>query len=194
MLTTSIGLLKRMRLTDSREAWCRFVDLYGPLIYRWNRAAGLQCGDARDVTQDVMLHVLERVGEFERRRQGSFRAWLRVVSTNKMRSHFNRRRSERRFLAADVDVASLEQASLASWAENYEHDVLARGLELVRREVEPRTWEIFAKVFLERREADAVAREMGMRRNAVHVIQCRVLARLNRVVSRFLEDAPLPPA
>ena len=30
--------------------------------------------------------------------------------------------------------------------------------------------------------------------DAVHVIQCRVLARLSRVVSRFLDDAPLPPA
>ncbi len=181
-----------MRLTDSREAWYTFVDLYGPLIYRWNRAAGLQCGDARDVTQDVMLHVLERVGEFERRRRGSFRAWLRVVSSNKVRSHFNRGRSERRFRACDVDVATIENRSLTAWAENYQDDVLRRGLELVRREVDPRTWEIFAKVFLERRDAGAIASELGIRRNHVHVIQCRMLARLGRVVSRFLDDAPPP--
>jgi RNA polymerase sigma-70 factor (ECF subfamily) len=193
MLTTSIGLLRRLRLTDSREAWCQFVDLYGPLIYRWNQAAGLQPADALDVSQDVMIHVLERVETFERRRQGSFRSWLRAVSCNMFRSCVNRSRSERKFLAADVDVATLPEVSGVGWAAHYERDILRRGLELVRSEVEPRTWEVFAKVFIERRDAGAVALEMGMRRNAVHVIQSRMLARLNRVVSRFLEDVPVPP-
>lgn len=194
MLTTSIGLLRRMRVTESRDAWCRFVDLYGPLIYRWNHAAGLQPADALDVSQEVMLHVLERVGEFERRRQGSFRAWLKAVSCNKFRSRVNRRRTERKYLASDLDVAALAMPHVPGWAPDYEADVLRQGLEVVRNEVEPRTWEVFAKVFIERREPRCVAEEMGIRRNAVHVIQCRMLARLARVVARFLEDAPLPPA
>ena len=37
------------------EAWNRLVHLYGPLVYRWSRRAGLQSSDAADITQDVMM-------------------------------------------------------------------------------------------------------------------------------------------
>jgi len=49
MLTTSVGMLKRLNLQKSPEAWESFVNLYGPLIYRWNLKAGLSAEDAKDV-------------------------------------------------------------------------------------------------------------------------------------------------
>ena len=41
MDTTPVSLLQRLRQPGQREAWARFVDLYGPLLLYWARRAGL---------------------------------------------------------------------------------------------------------------------------------------------------------
>ena len=55
-------LLVRIRDAGDQEAWGRFVDLYGPLIYGFLSKRGLQDADAADVTQDVMRQVALRNG------------------------------------------------------------------------------------------------------------------------------------
>ena len=50
--STSASLLARVQADDS-EAWSRLVRLYGPVVYRWARQAGLQPNDAADVAQAV---------------------------------------------------------------------------------------------------------------------------------------------
>jgi DNA-directed RNA polymerase specialized sigma24 family protein len=74
MLTTSVGMLKRLNLQKSQEAWQSFVNLYGPLIYRWNLKAGLGTEDAKDISQEVLLQVFRSIHNFERLANGSFRA------------------------------------------------------------------------------------------------------------------------
>ena len=41
MLTTSLGMLNRLNIQKCPEAWEDFVNLYGPLIYKWNVKFGL---------------------------------------------------------------------------------------------------------------------------------------------------------
>ena len=48
--STSSSLLMRVKGRDP-DAWQRLVNLYGPLVYRWAREAGLQDSDAADVMQ-----------------------------------------------------------------------------------------------------------------------------------------------
>ncbi|MDP7020026.1 MAG: sigma-70 family RNA polymerase sigma factor [Pirellulaceae bacterium] len=73
------------RLRDNDEtAWPRLVNIYGPLVYRWSRAAGLQPDDAGDVVQDVFGAVHACLPSFRRDRQSdSFRGWLWSISRNK---------------------------------------------------------------------------------------------------------------
>ena len=80
MLTTSLGMLKRLNLQKNPEAWESFVNLYGPLILRWNIKAGLTQEDAKDVSQEVLLQVFRSVHTFERRSKGSFRGWLNRIN------------------------------------------------------------------------------------------------------------------
>ena len=54
MTQTPVSLLERLRQPGDQEAWQRFVELYGPLIYAWSRRAGLQDQDAADLVQDVL--------------------------------------------------------------------------------------------------------------------------------------------
>ena len=47
--------------------------------------------EADDLAQEVFVVVIREFPRFERQREGSFRAWLRQVTVNKMRTHRKRR-------------------------------------------------------------------------------------------------------
>ena len=87
----STSLLDRVKAQD-QGAWQRLVKLYGPVVYRWCRRAGLQGSDAADVAQEVFQSMMIGIGGFRRRRPGdSFRGWLWTITKNKLRDHLRRR-------------------------------------------------------------------------------------------------------
>ena len=84
---TSPTLLASVKAED-RAGWTRLVSLYGPLVYRWCRCAGLQPADAADLGQEVFCAVARNISNFRRDRPGdSFRAWLHTITLNKIRDH-----------------------------------------------------------------------------------------------------------
>src|SRR5947209_8056665 len=88
MAETSLTLLERLQREPDPAAWQRLVELYAPLIGRWLARSPLQPADHDDLTQEVLQIVVQKVPEFQRRRDGSFRAWLRVVTANCLRGHW----------------------------------------------------------------------------------------------------------
>ncbi len=108
MESTSTSLLRRLRQPADRQAWCRFVELYTPLIYHWGRRAGLSAEDAADLTQDVLVLLVRKLPEFEYDRHKSFRGWLRTITLNKWREQRRRR---------TVPATSVSQSALAKIAE-----------------------------------------------------------------------------
>src|SRR5665213_302701 len=87
MNTTSLSLLDRLKEAGPDAAeWHRLKDVYLPLIRSWlARVPGLR-DDADDLAQDVFVVLLRGLPAFERRRHGSFRAWLRQVATNRAKA------------------------------------------------------------------------------------------------------------
>lgn len=96
--SVSSTLLEQLRGRQP-EAWERFVRLYGGLIHRWCRRAGLGAEDAADVFQEVLAAVMLHLPQFCRDRPGgSFAGWLATITRNKVHDHYRRRhsRAERR--------------------------------------------------------------------------------------------------
>ena len=54
---TRITLLARIRDGRDGDAWQEFVQIYGPVVYRFARNRGLQDADAADLMQDVLRSV-----------------------------------------------------------------------------------------------------------------------------------------
>ena len=94
--TTSITLLARLR-TDPRSptAWEEFVRRYGPLLKAYCENWGLQEADAQDVTQAVLLKLVEKLREFQYDATRSFRAWLKTVTRNVVADEVRRNRASR---------------------------------------------------------------------------------------------------
>jgi RNA polymerase sigma-70 factor (ECF subfamily) len=177
-------LLDRLKVArPDASDWDRLQGIYLPLIRRWlTRVPGL--GDeADDLAQDVFLVVVRELPRFERRREGSFRAWLRLVTANRARVHYRRRR---RMPAVGLDPAvgfvdrlAAPNSDLArEWDRDHDRHVYERLLAIVQPDFQPTTWEAFRRFALDGLPAARVATELGLTENAVLQAKSRVLKRL----------------
>lgn len=153
--------------------------MYRPLIRAWvGRAPGVQ-EEAADLSQEVFIVVIRELPRFERRREGSFRAWLRRVAAYRIRQ-FYRDRARRPALADDWLASFADPTGGMSEEFDREHDrhVLGHLLSTVRGDFEPTTWAAFVRFVQDGQKAKAVAEELGITENAVILAKARVLRRL----------------
>ena len=191
---TSPTLLARVTAKDP-AAWQMLVDLYGPLILYWIRRQGLSEHDAADVLQDVFAGVATSIPRFQRSREGSFQAWLWVITRNHLARFFRTR-------AASVQAAGGTEAwlNLANLAEALsdepdEHtarpvlnELYQRGLQLVRSEFEDRSWQMFWLTVVDQIPTADVAVQFGITTNGVRQIKSRILRRLREVLGEASDD------
>ena len=181
--TISSGLLNDVRNRDG-EAWGRFVNLYGPLAYRWCRESGLQPQDAADIVQDVFCAVLTGIGKFQRTKTGgTFRGWLRTITNNKIRDAARRQRRQPHALGPveppGSDDAALEQQREEDCGDDDEAlGVVSRALTSIRDDFTPRTWHAFYRSAVNGHSASEIAADLGMTAKAVRQAKYRVLLRL----------------
>src|SRR5437868_1770376 len=85
MNTTSLGLLERLKhAKPEAPEWRRLRDIYAPMIRHWlSRLPNLH-DEADDLTQEVLVVLFRELPSFERHRDGSFRAWLRQITVNRV--------------------------------------------------------------------------------------------------------------
>ncbi len=181
---TSRGLLERA-VEQNPAAWERMVVLYAPLVLYWCRQLGLREDDAADVFQEVFQSVAAHISGFRRDQPGStFRGWLRTITRNKVRDTFRRRHREPTGVGGSEAQALLSQLpEVVAPDEESSGDpavsaLLQRGLDLIRAEFEPRTWQAFWLTAVEGRAPKDVAVELKMSGGAVRVAKSRVLHRL----------------
>ena len=85
--TSMLGRVQQMH----PDAWARLVIVFGPIVYRWARQAGLKGSDAADVVQDVFVAVARNVARFEpQKSHASFRSWLATITRNRVRDCFRK--------------------------------------------------------------------------------------------------------
>lgn len=188
---TSMTLLDRLAVANSAEAWDLFVQLYAPLMLHWNREAGLQEADARDVAQDAMAFIITHINSFERNREGSFRSWLKRICYNMLRNHRRKSRSGQRI--GDVKPEDLQSAGEDFlYAENYYQDVFESALRVLHREFTGMSWDAFLATALMNQPVEQVAKELKLSPNAVYIARHRITTRLAETIREFVEGDDLP--
>jgi len=192
--STSLSLLDGIRCHQA-EAWSRFVDLYGPLVYRWARQSQLQSSDAADVVQEVFCSVAANIEKFRRDRPGdSFRAWLRTVTKNKVRDHFRQCLSQPvgaggpdgdksldQSQEPQVDIDDHQEAITAST------QLVHRALAMVQCEFTHPTWRAFWRVVVDEQRPSQVADELQMTLGAVYMAKSRVIRRVRDELDGLLD-------
>jgi RNA polymerase sigma-70 factor, ECF subfamily len=191
---TSQSLLDRLKCAPPNAPdWQRLQAIYVPLIRAWrSRAPGLGA-EVDDLVQEVFVVLVRELPHFERRRDGSFRAWLRQVTVNRVRTFRRARRAQPLGGAADETEGFLSRledpnGDLArQWDRDHDAHVFRTLLASVERDFEPRTWQAFTQFALAGRPAADVARELGVTENAVLLAKSRVLKRLRESTAGLLD-------
>ena len=186
---TRQSLLLRLRDSADQQAWTEFYEIYQPLIYRFARTKGLQDAEACDVVQDVAMTVNRAIERFEYREQtGSFRKWLRTVTTNVALNQL-RRRSQERVAPVSVDsadgaVAVFDNDAVAEREFEYEHrrQVFLWAANQLQHRFSPQNWNAFWRTCVDGVAIEAVAEELDMEVGAIYVARCRVIARIRDLV------------
>jgi RNA polymerase sigma-70 factor (ECF subfamily) len=188
-----VSLLDRLKVARPDAAdWNRFESMYRPLIRSWlGRIQGL--GDEiDDDVQEVLATVVRENPKFDRQREGSFRAWLRRVTVNRVRA-YRRQRGQRPVALGDQTDAILDRMvdsnSELARKLDAEHDkhICDALLSAVRPDFNQSTWSAFQQCAVEGRRAADVARDLGLTVNSVIKAKARVLTRLRQEAGRLLE-------
>lgn len=193
MAETSTSLLDRVRRQTDGDAWQRLATIYSPLIQGWmRRDLRLSDHDADDVLQDVLTVVARRVAEFDRQRTGSFRAWLKSITVNCLRT-FAKKRQNNEGTGDSTVLELLNQiedptADLCrQWDREHDECVMKQLLDDVRQHFTDTTWLAFQRSALENAKAETVAFELGMTANAVFIARSRVMTRLRQEAAGLVD-------
>ena len=193
MKSTSLSLLDRLRFAGPESSdWKRLEDLYSPLIRRWLQRMPSLGAEADDLAQQVLIVVFRELPRFERQRAGSFRAWLRQVAVNQIRT-YRRQLGRRPIVGLDPSDGFLDRladpnSELATeWNADHDRFVFQKLLAIVRPDFDASTWQAFHRFAVDGLSAAQVAEETGLSENAVIQSKARCLEKVTSRGGRPLE-------
>ena len=159
-----------------------FARRYGPAIYQWCRRWGVQDADAEDVTQAVLLQLVEQMRSFDYDPTGSFRAWLKTIAYRAWRKILDKRLRcpQQADEQAQEALASVEASEdlVTRLQREYDRERLDLAMLNVAHRVESHTWEAFRLTALEGRSGADAAQQLNMRIATVYVARSKVVKML----------------
>ena len=187
--TTSVSLLKRVRQADDQAAWTRFVDLYAPLIFDWGRRCGLTEADSADLSQDVLMQLLAELPKFDYSpARGRFRGWLRTVTVNMCRERQRRKNIVATASGEGLNEFADKNLDQTFWQHEYRQKVVARALQLMQTDFEPRVWQAAWKQIVDEQKPADVAVELDISVASVYQARSRVLRQLREQLQYLVDD------
>ncbi len=195
-LPTRASLLARLQDWDDRDSWRDFSRTYERLVLGVGRKSGLTEAEAQDVLQEVLLSVAKTIGEFQSSaRRGSFRAWLLNLTRWRIADQIRRRQAlPPGQSGADVSdrTATVERVAdpagdsfEKAWDDEWQVRLMEAAVDRLRRRVKPRHFQIFELYTLRHWKPEAVARELGVSRIQVYLVQHRLLKQLKAEIEQL---------
>jgi RNA polymerase sigma-70 factor (ECF subfamily) len=192
-METSDTLLGRLADAPTEEDWRRLDDLYRPLLRAWMARAGVAASDVDDLVQDVLLVVYRKIGGFERRGKGAFRAWLRTILAHRVRDYFRGQKYRPAatggsdLLRRLDELESPDSALSQLWDREHDQHVAAALIQRVQGDFTPPTWEAFRRHVMEGEPAVEVAKALDLTLNSVLLAKSRVLKRVRQELAGLVD-------
>lgn len=197
---TSLTLIARAK-DQQPAAWVRLVQLYGPLVYSWARAADLPPIQVAAVARDVFGQVRSELSTFELRQQpGAFRLWLSQITQEKLAKHRALPRADGNSSSTDTFPSggpSCEPSCEPSGGPSVPADADARTLlisaavRIVKAESESNTWDAFWRMTVHGESAVEIAGDLGISPRTVRSARFQVTRKLRQLLADDLEELSL---
>ena len=202
-ISTRASLLSRLRDLDDQESWRTFFDLYWRILYNVAQRAGLNDSDAQDVVQETVVAVARKMPGFHYDpKRGSFKQWLLRITSRRIVDHLRKvyRRPPSSELAlelleedqAEAEALTDRSSSLVEsvWQEEWERAMFNAAVAQVRREANPKHFQVFDYCVLKGWPVSKVATTLGINAAQVYLAKHRVSQTVKRV-ARQLSQAHL---
>ena len=185
--TTSTTLLRDIAQDSQHARWSEFVARYRPMMEAFLRER-FPFVEADDIIQETLVALVETlpVYHYSPEEKGAFHNYLTGILRNKARRQIGR---DSRHLATErayVDEKVVESGSRSlSDEEASRRDIFEIALRqlLTDETVYARTREVFRRVAVNGENAETVASELGITRNAVYQMKDRMMTRLRELVA-----------
>ncbi|MCA9000075.1 MAG: sigma-70 family RNA polymerase sigma factor [Planctomycetaceae bacterium] len=179
--STSVTLLQQLVANDD-AAWRLADRYYRRMVLKWCFAdRGVAYEDAEDVANETMFKAAQKIAEFDRKRTGSFRRWLRTIALNIVRDRKRMvdDRPQRAIGGTDFQmmVQSIEERS-AERGDGWENAELAAFLLEELGEGQLANVQAFVEFFVCERPTNDVADELGLNRVSARRLAYRIGERL----------------
>jgi RNA polymerase sigma-70 factor (ECF subfamily) len=197
---TSLVLVGRIqRDPTDQAAWGDLVRRYGPKIYHWCRKWRLQEADAQDVTQAVLVKVVEKMRVFAYDPSKSFRAYLKTLTHYACIDFLEARKRAATGSGDDQVLAMLDTIAakvdlIQQIEEAFDRELLEQAMLRVAQRVESRTWDAFRLLALQGLSGAEAAAQLGMKVATVFVAKSKVQKMLQEEVRKLEEPPPAPAA
>jgi RNA polymerase sigma-70 factor (ECF subfamily) len=192
--TTRVTLLTQLRQNPSDQAgWDEFVERYGRHIYRWCRQWKLQDADAEDVTQNILVKLVQKIHAFAYDPARSFRGWLKTVAHHAWRDFEDSRRHSHS-ATGDSQVLDLmltleaREDLTQRLEEAFDLELLEAAKLRVRLRVAPHTWEAFRLTAIEGLPVAEVAARVHLQTAMVYVAKSKVQKMLQEEIVKLEMD------
>jgi RNA polymerase sigma-70 factor, ECF subfamily len=152
---TSTSLIRRLGNNEPR-AWVDFGAKYTKIMRRWMRLWKIQREEIEDIIQDTCLCVFLNFHTFERRGNGSFRAWLKQISRSCWLQVVRRSAFKARVNNTSIDLDRLLSEETLSKMDTeidmlIEHEFFVQALEKTRRRMGDEAWNAYRLTAIEGR-------------------------------------------
>ncbi len=183
--TTDKTLLQRIKDGD-QVSWEEFFRIYRRLIWVCGDDFQLTPHERQELIQLVMIEVFKSQPNFNYdRSKGRFRDYLRKII---MRQALKLRRKRTPLGAVEVEeLETGEEEFEGKWQDEWRTHVLAEAMELLKRKMEPVTFQIFEMYALREMPAAEVALQVGVSANTVYIAKSRGAAILRQIIATLDE-------
>jgi RNA polymerase sigma-70 factor (ECF subfamily) len=184
--------LGRIKNWEDARSWEEFTQTYSRLIRAVALKAGLTESEAKDVEQETLLCVARTIHEFESNpARGTFKSWLLNLTRWRIVDQF-RRRSPAAASALLSDATATSTCTVervpgpdnldAEWEMEWKRNIVETALARVGRTVKTKHLQIFDLYAMRHWPAGKVAREMGVTRVQVYLVNHRLTKLMKREV------------
>lgn len=201
-IPTRASLLARLGSGDDVEGWLEFYRVYGELLRRFARKAGLHAEEAEEVVQETAIGVARGLPGFRYDPATcSFKTWMLRLAHWRIVDALRRRRGFEGPCLGRTDDATAGTSMIdripdprvpdlgAQWDAAWEANLRKAAIDRVRQLVDPAQFQIFDLYALKGQPAREVAARLGVGVARVYLAKQRVAARLRREMGLLQRQA-----
>lgn len=161
-----------------KKAAERIFDHFSPKIFRFFMTRTASRQDSEDLTQEVFLKLLEKIGTFNNA-QGYFSSWFWQIAKNQLIDHYREKKS---FATADPDV--IAKKSLTKSSDNPQKNIADKNeieqvLKIVKNFSEEEQ-EIFSLRFLSELSYKEISIMLNKSEGNLRVISHRITQKIQK--------------